>query len=254
MAVGSLRLDRLSGPMAALLKETGVETVSLAPEAGSQRLRDVIRKGITEEEIFSAVDNLLEYDMVQAQTLLHGGSPDGDGRGYRCHRPSGQGDGAPGPPLLGREERVPASDAQHQPVHPEARAPRSNGTRWRIRPSSSGGSGGSPTACAGEKAVSVTHDLPKWNYIQALLSLGDRRVGKLLLAVHRRGGNWAQAFREVNVNPDFYVYRRKETEEILPWDFIDHGVEKTAARRANTGRHCPGHRLVMANRRSPINH
>ena len=78
-----------------------------------------------------------------------------------------------------------------------------------------------------EKAVSVTHDLPKWNYIQALLALGDRRVGKLLTAVHRRGGNWAQAFREVNVNPDFYVYRPKEIGEILPWDFIDHGVEKT---------------------------
>ena len=78
----------------------------------------------------------------------------------------------------------------------------------------------------GEKAVSVTHDLPKWNYIQALLALGDRRVGKLLTAVHRRGGNWAQAFREVNVNPDFYVYRPKEIGEILPWDFIDQGVEK----------------------------
>jgi len=52
-------------------------------------------------------------------------------------------------------------------------------------------------------------------------------VGKLLLTVHRHGGNWAQAFKEVNVNPDFYVYRRKETGEILPWDFIDHGIEKT---------------------------
>jgi radical SAM superfamily enzyme YgiQ (UPF0313 family) len=81
-------------------------------------------------------------------------------------------------------------------------------------------------ALKGEKAVRVTHDIPKWNYIQALLSLGDRTVGRLLLAVHRRGGNWANAFREVNVNPDFYVYRRKETDEILPWDFIDHGVDK----------------------------
>jgi hypothetical protein len=79
----------------------------------------------------------------------------------------------------------------------------------------------------GEKAVRVTHDLPKWNYIQALLALGDRQVGKLLLAAHRLGGNWARAFREVNLNADFYVYRRKETDEILPWDFIDHGVPKT---------------------------
>jgi hypothetical protein len=78
----------------------------------------------------------------------------------------------------------------------------------------------------GEKGVSVIHDLPKWNYIQALLSLGDRRVGELILAVHRFDGNWAQAFREVNLNADFYVYRPKNTDEILPWDFIDRGVEK----------------------------
>jgi radical SAM superfamily enzyme YgiQ (UPF0313 family) len=78
-----------------------------------------------------------------------------------------------------------------------------------------------------EPGVTVTHDIPKWNYIQALLSLGDRRVGELLLAVRRLRGNWAQAFREVNVNSDFYVYRRKEIGECLPWDFIDHGIART---------------------------
>lgn len=80
----------------------------------------------------------------------------------------------------------------------------------------------------GEKMVRVTHDLPKWNYIQALLALGDRQAGKILLAVHRLGGNWARALRETEVNADFYVYRRKEIAEILPWDFIDHGVPKAA--------------------------
>jgi radical SAM superfamily enzyme YgiQ (UPF0313 family) len=81
-------------------------------------------------------------------------------------------------------------------------------------------------ALRGQRAVQVTHDLPKWNYIQALLSLGDRSVGKLLLAVHRLEGNWAKAFREVNVNPDFFVHRQKEPGEILPWDFIDHGTDR----------------------------
>jgi hypothetical protein len=49
-------------------------------------------------------------------------------------------------------------------------------------------------------------------------------VGKLLRRCTAQ--QWAQAFREVNVNPDFYVYRPKEIGEILPWDFIDQGVEK----------------------------
>ena len=63
-------------------------------------------------------------------------------------------------------------------------------------------------------------------YVQALLSLGDRRVGEILLAVHANGGNWPQALKAVNVNADYYVYREKEPGEILPWDFIDRGVSR----------------------------
>jgi hypothetical protein len=60
--------------------------------------------------------------------------------------------------------------------------------------------------------------------------LGDRRVGQILLAVHERQGNWSQALKAVNINPDFYVYRPRQADEILPWDFIDHGTDKTFLR------------------------
>ncbi|MCK7469117.1 MAG: hypothetical protein MZU91_14000 [Desulfosudis oleivorans] len=50
----------------------------------------------------------------------------------------------------------------------------------------------------------------------------------MLLAVNRLDGNWAQALKEVNINPDFYVYRHKQFDEILPWDIIDLGVSKKA--------------------------
>ncbi len=227
LAVGSLRLDRLSGPVAALLNETGVETLSLAPEAGSQRLREVIRKGISEAEIFSAVDNLLEYGIVNLRLYFMVGLPtetDEDveaiirlvkGMEHRARHSSGGKRGFRRLTLsINQFIPKPATPFQWHPLEDVAVVKR------RIRRIADG--------LRGEKAVSVTHDLPKWNYIQALLALGDRRVGKLLMAVHRRGGNWAQAFREVNVNPDFYVYRAKEIGEVLPWDFIDHGVEKTA--------------------------
>lgn len=226
VAVGSLRMDRLNGPMAALLKETGVETLSLAPEAGSQRLRDVIRKGITEAEIFSAVDNLLEYDMVRLRLYFMVGLPtetDEDVeaivrlvKGIEHHaRHSSAGKKRFRRLTLSINQFIPkpATPFQWSPLEDTAVVKR------RIRRIAD--------SMRSERAVSVIHDLPKWNYIQALLALGDRRVGKLLLAVHRFEGNWAQAFREVNLNADFYVYRRKETEEILPWDFIDHGVEKS---------------------------
>jgi radical SAM superfamily enzyme YgiQ (UPF0313 family) len=226
VAVGSLRLDRFSTEMAALLKETGVETVALAPEAGSQRLRDVIRKGISEEEIFSAVEKLMDCDMVQARLYFMVGLPtetdeDMDAvvrlvKGMERHaRQHSKGRKGFRRLTLSINQFIPkpGTPFQWHPLEDTAIVKR------RIRRITD--------ALRGEKAVRIIHDIPKWNYIQALLSLGDRTVGRLLLAVHRRGGNWANAFREVNVNPDFYVYRRKETEEILPWDFIDHGTEKT---------------------------
>ena len=226
MAIGSLRLDRFSADMAALIRETGVETVSLAPEAGSQRLRDVIRKGITEEEIFSAVEKLIECDMVQARLYFMVGLPtetdeDIDAivrmiKGMEHHaRRYTKGRKGFRRLTLSVNQFIPKPGTPFQ-WHPLADTAV---VRRRIRRIAD--------ALNAEKAVRVIHDIPKWNYIQALLSLGDRRVGKLLLAVHRRDGNWANAFREVNVNPDFYVYRQKETGEILPWDFIDHGTEKT---------------------------
>ena len=90
-----------------------------------------------------------------------------------------------------------------------------------------------PNAFRRDKQIKVIHDVPKWNYVQALLSLGDRRVGEILLAVNRLDGNWAKALKEVNINPDFYVYRQKQFNEILPWDIIDLGVSKKSLRREN---------------------
>jgi radical SAM superfamily enzyme YgiQ (UPF0313 family) len=79
-----------------------------------------------------------------------------------------------------------------------------------------------------DKQIHVIADVPKWNYVQALLSLGDRRVGDILLKVHQLNGNWMRALKEVNINADFYVYRQKDLDEILPWDIIEIGVPKKA--------------------------
>ena len=77
-----------------------------------------------------------------------------------------------------------------------------------------------------EGGIKVSTDVPKWSYVQALLSMGDRRVSPILLLAHRFNGDWNRAFRSSEVNPDFFVYREKGLNEILPWDFIDHGILK----------------------------
>jgi NAD-dependent dihydropyrimidine dehydrogenase PreA subunit len=83
-----------------------------------------------------------------------------------------------------------------------------------------------------EKAVkkignmNMIHDLPKWEFIQALLSRGDRRIGRLLKAAHERGGDWKAASRDLGIDMAFFVTRRRAFDEVLPWDFIDIGVRK----------------------------
>jgi hypothetical protein len=75
--------------------------------------------------------------------------------------------------------------------------------------------------------LKINSDVPRWAYIQALLSRGDRKVADILSLAHRNGGNWAQTFKSVPVNPDFYVHRERDPNEQFPWDFIDHGIKKS---------------------------
>jgi radical SAM superfamily enzyme YgiQ (UPF0313 family) len=73
----------------------------------------------------------------------------------------------------------------------------------------------------------VHADVPRWAYIQALLSRGDRRVADTLLLSHVNKGNWPQTLKNTPINPAFYVHRHRDLQELLPWDFIDHGIKKS---------------------------
>jgi radical SAM superfamily enzyme YgiQ (UPF0313 family) len=73
----------------------------------------------------------------------------------------------------------------------------------------------------------INSDVPRWAYIQAMLSRGDRKVADILTMAHTHRGNWAQTFKTVPQNPDFYVHRERDLTELLPWDFIDHGIKKS---------------------------
>ncbi|HTZ39644.1 MAG TPA: radical SAM protein [Syntrophales bacterium] len=222
-SIGSLRIDRISNDLAGLLAASGVEMVSLAPEAGSQRLRDLIRKGISEEQIFRAAENLIENGIVNLRLYFMVGLPTEEDEDINAiidltrrigHHAIKTSKGTR------RFRRITLSVNQFipKPATPFQWLPLADAglVRRRIQKIK--------RAVGQERFVNVIHDLPKWNYIQALLSLGDRLVGEILLAVHENGGNWPQALKGVNINADYYVYREKDPGEFLPWDFIDHGV------------------------------
>ncbi|MBP7342070.1 MAG: radical SAM protein [Smithellaceae bacterium] len=230
VGVGSLRVDRITGEMLDLLKAGGVETVALAPEAGSQRLRDLLRKEITAADILDAARLLIEKDILNLRLYFMVGLPteeDGDIDAIIDLARKIQHTALAHTAGRKKFRRITLSVNQ---FIPKPRTP----LQWcaladvqdvhrRIQKIVS--------AFRRDRQIAVLKDVPKWNFVQALLSLGDRRVGDILLAVHRRGGHWMKALREVAVNPDFYVYRQKALQEFLPWDIVDVGLPKKALMR-----------------------
>jgi len=224
-SLASVRLDRITERLGRSLKMGGLKTVALAPEAGSERLRSLIRKGINEEDIFRATEILLRNNLINLRLYFLVGIPsetdeDVEAIVYLTRRikhrmlQSAKTTHRLGKITLSINGLVP------KPSTPFQWAPfeEVNTLHRKLKIIKNG--------LRKEANVEVTHDVPKWSYVQSLLSRGDRRVGKILLAVHQAGGDWKRALRQVNINPNFYVYRERTQEEIFPWDFIDHGLSK----------------------------
>ncbi|MGE5848965.1 MAG: radical SAM protein, partial [Candidatus Methylomirabilota bacterium] len=74
--------------------------------------------------------------------------------------------------------------------------------------------------------IRFTHDVPKWAYLQGVLSRGDRHVGDLLSLALQQRGDWRRAFREWPRNPDFYACRERPLTERFPWDQFEVGTKR----------------------------
>ena len=223
--IGSLRVDQITESIARILKANGIETVALAPEAGSQRLRNLLRKGISEEDIIKATQLLMDHEISNLRLYFMIGLPTEEDRDIDA--------------IITLIKKIQHHALQHSRGRKIFRSITLSINQFVPKPATplqwcvlaDVGETGKKikkivNAFGREKQIKVLHDVPKWNYIQALLSLGDRRVAEILLAVHHLEGNWAQALKEVNVNANFYVYRQKQFNEILPWDIIDLGTSK----------------------------
>lgn len=223
--IGSLRIDQINDTIAGLLKANNIETVALAPEAGSQRLRDLLRKGITENDIMHAAELLIKNEISNLRLYFMIGLPTETQKDIDA--------------IIELTKKIQHHVLKFSSGKKIFRSITLSINQFIPKPSTplqwcaldDVNSAGKKikkivSAFGPDRQIKVIHDVPKWNYVQALLSLGDRKVSRILLAVHRRRGNWAQALKEVNINADFYVYRWKKFDEILPWDIIDSGRAK----------------------------
>ena len=225
ISVSSLRIDAVTPSLIQCLRKGEDRTVAIAPEAGSERLRKMLKKGYSEGEILKSIDTLVENGLSQIKCYFLIGLPSETDENVN-------------------EILLLAKRIRHQILSNQ----RNQKKRWRLVLSVNPFIPKPATpfqwvpleevvemkkklkiiqrGVQGEKGIEMIHDLPKWAYVQALLSKGDRRVGKILMATHRSQGNWSQALRETSINADFYVYRKRDLDEIFPWDFIDHGISK----------------------------
>ena len=222
----SLRLDDLTPTILRLLRQSGERTITIAPETGSDRLRRVINKTITNDEILAAADmifstgfdNLKLYFMIGIPTEI-----DEDLDAIRdltlqlreimlTHaRPRGQ---------VGR---IVGS------VNPLVPKP---GTAYQWLPMENDASIGRKIKrmhglMADIDNVYFNIKSERHSFYQALLSLGDRRVAPAIEAAERNGGNWRAAVKEAGIDADFYVFRDRSRDDVLPWDIIDGGMKDT---------------------------
>lgn len=220
-SVSSFRIDHLDGRMIEALKASGQKSVALAPEGGSQRLRDLVKKGIDEEQILAACDMLVSHDILNLKLYFIIGLPT-----------ETQEDLEELVALTGkiRARVLAAAKANRRlgeiqlsvnPFIPKPFTPfqwcamepvKSLEKKWKFL----------QKALGRLSNVKLQMESPREAYQQALLSRGDRRLAELLIAADRLR-NWKEALRETDLDCDGYVHREVPLDEMLPWDFIEGG-------------------------------
>lgn len=237
----SLRLDGLTP---ALLEALGAgirQTVTIAPEAGTDRLRRVINKRIDTEQIIQAALLLSSLGISTLKLYFLVGLPteakeDVDGivdttRKILHHAVKASRHGRGPRVTLSINPFVPKAFTPFQ-WHPFEEAAVQKGKIQSIK-----------RALKSVRGVSIIHEIPKWSAIQALLARGDRRTGTLAVTAYRMGGDWRAAAREINLNFEFYTTRPRPRAEVLPWEIIDHPIRKDYLwdeyMKALEGKHTP---------------
>ena len=243
ISLPSLRID-------SVLKESLEETqkvrktsLTFAPEAGTQRLRDVINKGVTEADLIEKVTDAFSSGWSSVKLYFMIGLPtetdeDLDGiadlaqKVVRCYFSVPKDKRA-----KGLRVTVSASSFVPKPVTPfqwcgqdtqESLKRKQAYLKEKLR---------------AVKGVNFNYHTPELSYLEACFSRGDRRLGRVLEAAAARGcmldgwsdlfsfENWMAAFADAGLDPDWYAYRACGKDEVLPWEHIDSGIDRRFLRR-----------------------
>ena len=236
LSLPSLRIDRFAFDVLNKIQEYKKSGLTYAPEAGTQRLRDVINKGVTDDDIFNSIEQALILGWKHIKLYFMIGLPtetyeDLDGiadiakriidLNYKINGPKGGRFNV----TVSVSNFVPKADTPFQ---------------WEAQNSAEEFEEKHNYLAKKLKIKGVTfnyHD-NKTSAYEAVFARGDRRTGRLLYEAHKAGARldgwtehfrpeaWEKAFSESGINADFYTTRKRNFDEVLPWDVIDCGVSK----------------------------
>ncbi|HET6923530.1 MAG TPA: radical SAM protein [Anaeromyxobacteraceae bacterium] len=222
----SLRVDAITPELSRRMAQGGERSITIAPEAGTERLRRVVNKDFTDDQIVRAAEHALSQGMRHVKMYFLCGLPtetEEDVLGMaRVARRIREEVMRPRARQSGRMGRLTLS------VNPFVPKP---WTPFQWVPMQE-------TGCLDEKRRLLKTELgplgigldffpPREAFLQTLFSRGDRRAADLLEIAHREtGGDLKRALPRWPHDPAFFVTREAAVEERLPWDFIDQGIEK----------------------------
>ena len=223
----SLRVDAITPELAGRMAAGGERSITIAPEAGTDRMRKVVNKDFSDDRIIEAAENALSQGMRHVKLYFMCGLPtetDDDVRGMahialrirnEVMKPKAKATGRMGRITLSVNPFVPKpwTPFQWAPMHDAGcLAAKRRLLEKELRP----------------HGIEVEFFSPREAYVQTLLSRGDRRVADLLeTALLEKGGSVQRAIPLWPHDPEFFVSREAGVEERLPWDFIDHGLDKS---------------------------
>lgn len=230
ISFSSLRADALAPELISALRQSGVKTATIAPDAGSERMRNVINKGITEEHILNAAETLVAAGIPNLKLYFMVGLPteameDVESVVSLCKKIKQRFLESSRTRKRIGEITVSVSAFVPKPFTPFQWAAMDtlNALKNKIKRIKE--------SLRKVPNIRVHADLPRWAFLQALFSRGDRRVAQILSLAHRNNWNWPKTFKASPINPAFYVHRERSLDELLPWDFIDHGLKKSFLKR-----------------------
>lgn len=237
VSIPSLRIDSFSVNLIKEIQKVRKTGLTFAPEAGTQRMRDVINKGVTEEDLLRATKSAFESGWSTIKLYFVIGLPyetveDVVGIGDLAQKVVDEYFNVP-KEVRKRGLRVTVSTSilVPKPFTPFQWAPMNKMDEVKNKISNLRDN-------IKSKAINYNWHESPLSYMEAVFARGDRRLCDVLVKAFEKGARfdgwneyfnfelWQEAFKECGVDGDFYAYRERSYDEVLPWDFIDIGVTK----------------------------